>query len=838
MSAASSSTSSEPASGALGDLLVIDCASALAEATGRVLADLGAEVVKIEPPSGCESRGLPPYVDGTTESLHWRAFGLGKKSVVLDLDAVHDRARFHALLAHADVLIESWTPAERERFGCNPDAVQRANPRLLHVSVTPYGCTGPDAASPAVDLTIAAAGGFLNCQGDRDRPPVPIGQPEASHSGAVQAAADVIMALHERDRSGLGQHLDASMQAAAVWTLLYISGYAAYGGDAPGMGDDRGSPRAGGLTIPVFARTLDGFVAMTLVLGKPGARSFGRMMRWAASHGAVSAERAVHDWADMFTLLGAGTITPADAQRAIDELVAFFGTRTKREIHERAVDERWLVAPAWDARELYEDPQLAARDYWVEVDGVSHPGPFAKLHGTPIRYRHAAPTLGAHQARLDDLEARRPAPDAAVPPDATPPDATPSDTVPASPVRRPVFDGLKVADFSWVGAGPLVSKDLANLGATVLRVESERVIDPLRIIPPFKDGVPDHSTGHCMANFNQSKLGLALDLAAPGAHEVAMRLVDWADVVIESFVPGTAARYGLDDASLRARKPELIMVSSCMRGQTGPERTYTGFGMQGAALAGFVAVTGWADRLPAGPFAAYTDFIAPRFSQAALGAALHHRNRTGEGQYIDLAQIEAAIHFLEPMLLDHAINGRVAGLRGTDSDRACPHGVYRTAGTERFIAIAAEGTRQWRALLDTMPVLRARFGDPRFDDLDARLAARDELEDAVAQACADADAFALASALRRGGTPASVALRASDLHADPQLAHRGFFVELDHPRIGRVHCDGPVSILSATPHRPTHAGPTIGQHTEHVLRDHLGYSDDEISELAASGALT
>jgi benzylsuccinate CoA-transferase BbsF subunit len=382
-----------------------------------------------------------------------------------------------------------------------------------------------------------------------------------------------------------------------------------------------------------------------------------------------------------------------------------------------------------------------------------------------------------------------------------------------------------------------VSKDLANLGATVLRVESEKFIDPLRIIPPWKDMVPNHATGHCMANFNQSKLGLALDMTSAGAREVALRLVAWADVVIESFVPGTAAKYGLDYETLRTGRPDLVMLSSCMRGQTGPERGYTGFGMQGAALAGFVSVTGWADRLPAGPFAAYSDFIAPRYSLAALGAALYHRQRTGEGQYIDLSQIEAAIHFLEPMLLDHAVNGRTAGLRGAASDRACPHGVYRTAGTERYVALAAETAAQWRALRDAL-IPRAGFEDVRYDSLAARHAACAAIEDAVAAACAEAEPFALAERLRRAGVPASVVLRASDLHHDPQLLHRQFFVELDHPRIGQCHYDGAVTRFSATPARPTHAGPVIGQHTELILREHLGYDDDEISELAAAGTLT
>ena len=811
-------------SGPLDDIRVLDLTGPLAEATGRVFADLGAEVIKVEPPGGCRSRFVAPFIDDRAGdpdgSLFWKAWGLGKRSIVLDLEDSSDRAAFVELVRGADVLIESSVPGWMGDRGLDQASLAAVNPTLVYVSVTPFGQTGPEAMSPATDLTLSAAGGFLNCQGDRDRPPVPIGPFETSCSGAVQAAADAIMTLHERGRSGLGQHLDTSLQAAVPWTLLFITGYAAFGQDAPGMGDDRATPAPSptGLTIPVFAPTVDGFVGMTLVLGTPGARSFGRMLAWVGEEGGLDEDLVEHDWSKMFELMFGGTITPADAQRAIDQLVAFFGTRTKAEIHRRAVEGRWLVAPGWDAADLLADEHLAARDDWVDVAGVTHPGPFAKFSATPIRYRSAAPSLGAHQD-LVAAPAREPsvaAGDPAVP-------------------RRPVFDGLRVADFSWVGAGPLVSKDLANLGATVLRVESENHIDPLRIIPPWKDGAPDHATGHCMANFNQSKWGLALDLGVDASREVAMRLVDWADVVVESFVPGTAARYGLDYESVRDRRPDIVMLSSCMRGQTGPERTYTGFGLQGAALAGFVAVTGWADRMPAGPFAAYTDFIAPRFSLAALGAALHHRSRTGEGQYIDLSQVEAAMHFLEPVLLDYTVNGRVTGLRGTDADRACPNGVYRTAGVERFIAISVESDDQWRALTGAMPAL-AGF-DPN-DTLADRIERRGDLEAAVAASCADADAFALAEQLRRAGVPAYAVLRATDLDADPQLGHREFFVDLDHPRIGRVHYDGPVSILSATPHRPVHAGPTIGQHTFEVLNGHLGYTDDEIADLAASGALT
>ncbi len=814
---------------ALDGIRVLDLTTPLGEAAGRVFADLGAEVLKVEPPGGCAARFTAPFADGEAGdpegSLFWRAFGLGKKSVVLDLEAVGDRERFLALARGADVLLESSTPGTLDALGLGYEALARENPALLYVSITPYGQQGPLAKAPATDLTIAAAASLPNMQGDRDRPPLPVGWSEASCHGAVQAAADAILALLERERTGLGQHLDASMQAAVVWALLFVTGHATlYGEDVPGYGAQRGAPQPQllpGVVIPNVARVKDGFVVMTLVLGEVGARGFGKLMRFAAERGGLEPDIAERDWSGWMQQLGAGKLAPADLARALEQLVAFLGSCTKAEIQERAVREAWLVGPAWTAADLLADRQLEARDYWVRVGDTIHPGAFAKLSRTPIRLDAPAPRLGADQS-LAGASSRGP-----------------SAVVGSGREERgaSLLAGLKVADFAWVGAGPLVSKDLANLGATVVHVESDKFVDPLRMIPPWKDRAPNPATGHTAANFNQSKLGLALDLKSEKGREVALRLVDWADVVVESFTPGTAAKLGLDWETLSKRKPGLVMLSSCLRGQTGPERAYTGFGLQGAGLAGFCAVTGWPDRLPSGPWGAYTDFIAPRYSIAALGAALFHRARTGEGQYIDLSQVEAAIHFLEPMVLDYTVNGRIAGLAGMRSVRACPHGIFPAAGEQRYLAIAVETAAQWRALRAQVPGL-ATFDGAEWEDLGVRIDAKDRLEAPLAAWCAEQEAFACAERLRDAGVPAYVSLRGVDLHDDPQLAARGFFVERDHPRVGKALYDGPVTHFSATPAEIRCAGPAVGHDTFDVMTRLLGYDEEAIAELAAAGVLS
>jgi crotonobetainyl-CoA:carnitine CoA-transferase CaiB-like acyl-CoA transferase len=819
----------------LNGIRVIDVSTPLAEATGRVLADLGAEVIKIEPPGGCASRFVAPFDqrcdadrDGSRDgimdaSLFWRAHGLGKRSVVLDLSASSDRERLLELAKGADIFIESSPPGTFDALGLGFETLQAMNPALLYVSVTPFGQTGPEAMSPATDLTLSAAGGLTNLQGDGDRPPLPIGFPEASTHGAVQAAADVILALYARHRDGRGQHLDVSCQSAVAWTLLFATGYPILMGDnQPASGAHRAEIRElmPGVVVPDRAACKDGFVVMTLVLGEVGKRSFASMMEWASECDAIDPDLAAIDWNTMFELLMGGKLAPADLQRAYDQFVAFLGTRTKAEVQARANQGKWLIGPAWTTADLVADPQLVARDFWTEVGGDLHPGPFARLSATPIELRRAAPTLGQDQALLDET-GRRPCVPARV----------------ASTPRTSIFEGLKVADFAWVAALPLASKDLANLGAVVVKVESEKFVDPLRMLPPWKDGAPDVGKSYTPANYNQSKLGLGLDLSTSEGREVALRLVDWADVVTESFTPGSAARLGLDYESLRKRKPELIMISSCMRGQTGPEAGYTGFGLQGAGLAGFVAITGWPDRLPSGPWGAYTDFIAPRYSLAALGAALYHRDRTGEGQYIDQSQIESAIQFLSPALLDYTVNGRVLDRPGLDSDRACPHGVFATRGQERYVAIATSDLGEWRALCKHLPGIEA-FRGAEFDDLKVRIAHKREIEAVLAAWCNDQEPFEFATSLRRAGVPAYVVMRSSDLVEDPQLNAREHFVELDHPAIGRARFESAVTRFSGTPPVARHAGPTIGQHSFEVLTEILGYNDDELAELAAAGAFT
>ena len=258
-------------------------------------------------------------------------------------------------------------------------------------------------------------------------------------------------------------------------------------------------------------------------------------------------------------------------------------------------------------------------------------------------------------------------------------------------MSRFALEGVHILDFAWVGVGPITTKYFADNGAEVIRVESASHPDVLRIGPPWKDAIPGINRSQFFASYNTSKKGITLDLGKPKARDIAKRLVPWADIIVESFTPKAMRNWGLDYENLRELRPDLIMLSTCMQGQTGPNALYPGFGQLMAALSGFYYISGYGPGSCTPPYGAYTDFIAPRFSAFALLAALDYRRRTGKGQYIDMSQYEAAMQNLAPALIDYHATGRVLGPQANASARYAPHGAYRCAdedGNERWMAIA------------------------------------------------------------------------------------------------------------------------------------------------------
>jgi crotonobetainyl-CoA:carnitine CoA-transferase CaiB-like acyl-CoA transferase len=396
---------------------------------------------------------------------------------------------------------------------------------------------------------------------------------------------------------------------------------------------------------------------------------------------------------------------------------------------------------------------------------------------------------------------------------------------------------VRILDFMWVMAGPAATRTLADYGAQVVRVESTRHIDTARTLAPFHGARPDPENSGCFQNLNAGKHMLTLDVRNPEGYAVALDLVRWADVVTESFAPGRMQALRLDWETLRRVNPRLIMLSTCLMGQTGPRAGFAGYGNLAAAISGFSNLGGWPDRPPAGPFSAYTDYVSPRFVALAILAALEHRRQTGEGQYIDCSQAECSLHFLEPALLDYTVNGRIAGRIGNRDPDAVPHAVFPAAGDDQWVAIAVETEAHWTALCTVLgrPEL-AR--DPRFASVAARRTNEEALEAIVAAWTGTRDRHAIAADLQACGVPAYAVQNSPDLVRDPQLLARGHFQRVTHPTERTTTIEGTRFTLSRTPAVSHEAAPTYGAGNEYVLRELLGYDDARITTLVAGGALT
>ena len=404
--------------------------------------------------------------------------------------------------------------------------------------------------------------------------------------------------------------------------------------------------------------------------------------------------------------------------------------------------------------------------------------------------------------------------------------------------KKRIFEGLRIADFTWLGVGPIAMKFMANMGATVIHIESYTRPDICRVSPPYKDWKPGINRSAFFAAYNDSKYGITLNLRMPQAQVVAKRIINkWADVVADAHLPGIMEKFGLDKETLRKDKPQLIHVATALQGKTGPYSTMPGHGMVGVSLGGITQITGWPDREPTVPFGALTDFLTFPHMISALIAALIYRRKTGKGQYIELSQLECSTQFLAPPIMDYMINGRILGRMGNQSAYAAPHGVYRCKGEgECWCAIAVYTDEEWRNFCDVIGNPEWTI-DSRFATFMGRKENEGELDKFAEEWTINYTPQEVMRRMQKAGVPAGVVESGEDLVADPQLKHRGTHVILEHPEIGPHIYHTPPYRFSKTPNKLTMPAPCLGQHNEYVLKEILGMSDDEIADLLVAGAL-
>jgi len=815
--------------GALAGCRVLELCDETGAGCGKLLADLGAEVIKIEPPGGDASRWIPPFWGGeagSDASLSFLYANTSKRSVTLDLGQAADRVRLRQLAATAALVVETFPPGHLDALGLGWPALREGNPRLVLTSITGFGRTGPRRGWRSSDLVANALGGALQVIGEADDPPVRLAGRQAHVAASLVAASASLVALLHAARTGAGQHVDVSVQEA-VASVSHICGAGKYL-------DDGIVPRRAGAglfaSVPSgIYRCRDGLAY--LMVNRPG--HWQALARW------VSEATGVPEILD--PIFEGPSSRRIPYRELIDLwLVALVERYTVDELYREAQARHIACTPLQTAGAVVADAQLAERGFFVAVEHAGRgrlrmPGAPYRLSETPWAVRRPAPRPGEHDAELRREELARDAAPREPEPAASP---APAGDAPPDPAPVRPLAGLRVVELSAAMAGPWIGRLLAWCGADVIRIESHGRPDVVRqYVPPRapERGIQPRLSPW-FTDWNAGKRFVALDLTRPRAIELVKRLVATADVVVENYSAGVLDKLGLGWEALRRVRPDLVMLSSSGYGRTGPCARYVTWGPNVEALSGLARLSGFPERDCAVTQFAYPDAIAALHGLVAVLAALHFRTRTGRGQHVDLSQYESTAAAIGSVLLERLANDHEPQRLGNRSLRAAPHGVYRCAGDDRWCAIAVSDDGDWTRLCTALR--REDWSrDARFATRAARLANAEELDREMERATAGRDAFELMDTLQEAGIAAGVVQTAADLLRDPQLLARGYFEEIEHMVRGRVVATGVPLGLRGTPGRSGRAGARVGEDNEAVLRGLVGLDEREYAECVADGAI-
>ena len=795
---------------ALAGLRVLECGQGLsAPFCTRLLAELGAEVLKVEPCGGDPARAWGPFPDAAPSvegSATFRAWNGGKHSIELSGERAADARRIAALGADADVLVTNLLPRERAQWGLDLDVLERANPGLVTVLLSPYGETGPLAGERAAQINVCAAGGISVILGEPGRTPLslPFGVP--AQQAAMHGAAAALAALFARRRSGRGQRIDI---AETDVLAFYAGGMSLFILGSGGKWKRRGFERHGGIYPSGFYPCKDGFIFLATQT-RAQWKGFLRLM-------------GDPEWAQADPALQDGVAIGWQRADEVDvHFIPWLAQHTRRELMEMAARADLVLGPINEAADILAEPHLEARGFWVEeqVGGrrVRLPGMGYRLSRTPWR-RGSVPRLGDHDGAGfashtgDPVTAER---ERAV---AVPRGRRPS--------RGPLA-GLRAIELGFNWAGPLVGQILADMGMEVIKVESAGRLDFMRHWP------------HARAffhNANRGKLSVSLDLKTATARDLLRQLAARSDLVFDNFAAGVMSRLGLGYEDLRSVNRDLVVLSMAMAGQEGPLKHLRGFATIATGFAGLEASVGYRDIGSTGfPAIGLGDANAAIQGVLAALAALWHRERGGEGQRIDLSQIEAATALAAELLAEAQLDDVTPHARANEHPRIAPHGIYPAAGDDRWIALAVLDDAGWQALVELLdePDWAA---DPALAVASGRRARSEEIDRRLADWTRSQDRDVLVTRLCAHGLAATPVLEIEELASWGPLGARGVATQVESFEEGSGTVYNTPWHLTDSPRAIAGPSPRVGQHNGYVLGEILGLSDAEIASLERAGVL-
>lgn len=806
----------------LAGLRVLDLTQGFAGPFGvKQLADQGADVVKIEKPGGDPMRLAGPFPGDRPDPEKGGLFlhlNTNRRGIVLDLKRDADREIFRRLVDRSDLVVESYRPGTLERLGIGFERLRSWNPAVSLLSLSNFGDTGPYRDWELTELVSFALAGPMYPNGLPGREPLASTENSTLGYAGLALAAGALAAVRASRREGRGHHVSLSIAEAFLaggerQPLPYF-----YNGEIPRR---IGDPLRAQFLMGGYA-CKDGYVAV---------QGIGRGDSW---------------WPRVFRMMGMPELSrdprfenaTAIARNKPEFDVVWnqwLMAHTRREIFDAAAEARFPMAPVYSAEDIDSDPHFASRGLFEEIEHpvagrIRHAAKPFRLHGADEHASRPAPRLAEHQAEvLAELEtaAREP--------------ARPIVARRSGESTLPLA-GIRVLELAEGWAGPMTGMWLGDLGAEVIKLEAVQRFDhargPVEVPPslasfyPRRDPGPrpwDVNSGYVQANRN--KLGMTLDLSRPKGVELFKRLVAVADVVVTNMVTGVPEKMGIGYEVLSKIRPDLIMLSCSGFGMTGPyaKRVTMGGAMDG--IAGYGALRHYPDAAPdTVNYSTHTDVVTGMTNAVAILAALAQRDRTGLGQQVEVSGVEASLHHIPEALMDWVLNRRVRQAAGNDHPSMAPHGVYRCAGDDRWIAISVYRDAQWDALCEAMGN-PAWARDVRFRDASSRRANRPALDLQLGNWTRDQDPIALMEALQQRGIPAAAVHDAADHARDPHWQARGFHEPTLLEGYGVFPLPTSPWILDGKRLGVRLPPPQLGQHDAEIYSGMLGLSQAEIAEL-------
>jgi crotonobetainyl-CoA:carnitine CoA-transferase CaiB-like acyl-CoA transferase len=771
--------------GALEDLVVLELATGVAGPyCGRLLADLGAQVVKVEPLAGDPVRAEVPLLGG--ESAFFNYINAGKLGVAAPLDA----PVLDGPIAHAGIILHSERGAGADAL---EERLRAANPGAVVVSLSPYGRSGERSTWQASALTEWATGGYHYIAGDPQREPLSLPGYQAEFHAGVHAGIAALAGLWYARNTGQGQRIEISHQEATLNDHAWLTTMWTHQGNV--------QRRTGSAYIPCK----DGFVYLFNLAAYPNL--FVLMERFDLL--ADESLQQPMNWVVRFP-------------EVVAALTAWAATRTKQEIYHAAQELRIAVSPVNSMADVAASAQLAAREWFgeVQVAGARYtaPGFPYRLSETPCETTGIAPKLGEHTAVVfaPGFAWRKP----------------PAPAAPAMPTAGTAdgpLAGLRVIEVTANWAGPIGGRHFADLGADVIKVELATKPATRALIYPGDDLWPEHYHRAGYFNkLNRNKRAICLNLSDPAGREVFLKLVAKADCVLENNAARVMTQLGVGYESLREVNPGIIMCSMSGYGSTGPDRNYSAYGSNIETASGLASLLGYHEGEFFGTGSFYADPVTGNHGAVAMLAALHARRRTGRGQWIDMALLEAVGPFFAQQFLDYTVAGEVP-VPHANRWAPVPQDVVPTAGADCWLAVTlrdADDVQRVAAVINTTAGERwaAQWPD-----------SGSEAVDAIAAWAATRDHTSAASALQAAGIAAAPVMANWELYTDNHLNDRGYFVPVRHPRAGTHGQPGFAWRFERTPARIRRPAPLFAEDNDTVFSELAGLSAAEVAGLYEAG---